>query len=175
MVPDTYFTYLFCLFFLSLIWSDLILQHKRNLNNIKQGVFLYLFEANHCGQEITGRLLLDSQFCSYEYVQGCCCISGLYLLPAYPWSLSFIIFFNGCLFTRWSSLNRIPAPLSVCTQCSTWTPVTRSTPTVTTTTCRSASTQSAGIKQLSLEATQRIWDYIKHLGIFYVHVCFVLC
>lgn len=49
-----------------------------------------------------------------------------------------------CLSTRWSSLNRIPAPPSVCTRCSTWTLVTRSTATATTTTCRSASKHTIG-------------------------------
>lgn len=50
----------------------------------------------------------------------------LFLHCLYCWSLC-----------RWSSSNRTPAPPSACTRCSTWTPGMRSTPTGTTTTCRS--------------------------------------
>lgn len=46
--------------------------------------------------------------------------------------------FSPCLSSRWSSLNKIPVPPHVCTLCSTWTPAMRSTPTASTTTCRSA-------------------------------------
>lgn len=43
---------------------------------------------------------------------------------------------SSCVCARWSSSSRTPALPSVCTQSSTWSPVTRSTLTVTTTTCR---------------------------------------
>ncbi len=52
--------------------------------------------------------------------------------------LSFIFHLS----VRWSSLNRIPVRPNVCTQCSTWTPAMRCTPTATSTTCRSAHTHT---------------------------------
>lgn len=74
--------------------------------------------------------------------------------------------------TRWSSLNRIPAPPSVCTQCSMWTPVTRSTPTATTTTCRSASAQtSAGMRQLPIEMIKMNMS----LHIMHIHKWVCVC
>lgn len=78
-----------------------------------------------------------------------------------------------CLLTRWSSSNRIPAPPSVCTRCSTWTQVMRCTPTATTTTCRSASTQtSAEIRKHSIERIQLngFWHTV-YTECGYMHCC----
>lgn len=50
---------------------------------------------------------------------------------------------------RWSSLNRTPAPPSVCTRCSMWTLETRSTPTRTTTTCRSVPALELAVNSLN--------------------------
>lgn len=80
-----------------------------------------------------------------------------------------------CLLTRWSSSNRIPAPPSVCTRCSTWTQVMRCTPTATTTTCRSASTQtSAEIRKHSVERIQlnEFWHAVyAYMECVYMHCC----
>lgn len=74
-------------------------------------------------------------------VQGCCRISGEEIsspsLPELPLTLPSRYRLYCLSLRRWSSLNRTPAPPSVCTLCSMWTLGTRSTPTGTTTTCRS--------------------------------------
>lgn len=66
--------------------------------------------------------------------------------PGRKWVLPLTLLSLHCLYClslcRWNSLSRTPAPPSVCTQCSTWTLGMRSTPTGTTTTCRSGTVLS---------------------------------
>lgn len=103
------------------------IKYKRSINWAAMGaIWFKTSECIYTGQSVMSKAAAES-------------LGRKWVLPLTLLSLHCLYCLSLC---RWSSLNRTPAPPSVCTQCSTWTPGMRSTPTGTIITCRSGTVLS---------------------------------